>query len=209
MSALVLRCLATRRVMVPAALAAGVLLAAAAPQGCRRGPAPQMRPAPSGDAAPQRSDQQAPAGARARVEVGEIVVADPAGKRLWRASAASLEWDNDKQQAVLRDAQCHFTDDGKLALEARAPLATAYLAERRVVLEGGVTARAPATETSLRAERLEWKVEDKEVYATGNVKYVRGAFALSGPRLRADLGLRKARLEGGVELQAVEPPRRR
>jgi LPS export ABC transporter protein LptC len=180
--------------------------------GCRRPPATPP-PTPNGSSSTSR-DAQAPepaplAGARARVEVGEIVVADPAGKRLWRASAASLEWDHDQQQAVLRDAQCHFTDDGKLALEARAPLATAYLAERRVVLEGGVTARAPATETSLRAERLEWKVEDKEVYATGNVKYVRGAFALSGPRLRADLGLRKARLEGGVELQAVEPPRRR
>ena len=69
----------------------------------------------------------------------------------------------------------------------------------------GVTARAPQTQTSLRADQVEWKVGDKEVYANGNVKYVRGGVLLAGPRLRADLSLKKARLEGGVQMQATEP----
>jgi len=74
-----------------------------------------------------------------------------------------------------------------------------------VVLEGGVKARSRATRTSLRADRLEWQAQEKEVCATGNVKYVRGDFVLTGPRLRADPSLKHARLEGGVHMQAVEP----
>ncbi len=185
--------------------------------GCQRASAPQP-PAASQHAQPLRTAPHPPIkrGAAASVEVGEIVVADPAGKRLWRASARSIEWDYDRQQALLRDVQCQFTDEGKLALEARAPVVIAYLGERRVVLlggvgppraksRGGVTARAPATKTFLRADRIEWDVRSKEVYATGNVKYVRSDFVLTGERLRADLDLRKARLEGGVQMQAVEP----
>lgn len=201
-----LRC-ASRRRRLCAATAVLVLLIAA-PQGCERAPEPKARPTATTQRKPgtgQRARQELPTGARARVEVGEIVVADPTGKRLWRAFAQTIEWDYDKQQAVLRDVQCRFTQDGELALEARAPLATAYIEERRVVLTDGVTARAPATETYLQARQLEWNVREQEVYATGNVKYVRGNFALSGSRLHADLALKKARLEGGVEMQAVEP----
>ena len=139
----------------------------------------------------------------AQVELGEIVVADPQGKHLWRASAKVIEWDADK--AVLRDVQCTFIDNDKTALEARAPVVTAYLKPRRVVLTGGVAARSLVTRTSLRADRLEWNVKDKEVYAAGNVKYVRGDFVITGARLRADLDLKRARLEGAVEMRAVEP----
>jgi LPS export ABC transporter protein LptC len=188
------------RLATAAAVMAGLALA----QGCRRPPAPPAR-TPQGTSKRESAARKPFAGAHGRVEVGEIVVADPAGKRVWRASAQSIDWDYDKQQAVLRDVQCQFIEDGKLALEARAPLVTAYTGERRVALEGGVTARAPATQTSLRADRLQWNVEDKEVYATGNVKYVRGNIALTGPRLRADLALKRARLEGGVHMRAVQP----
>jgi LPS export ABC transporter protein LptC len=155
----------------------------------------------------QAASEQPLAHAHAEVEVGEIVVAEPKGKRLWRASAKTIEWDYDKQQAVLHDVQCVFSENGKTSLEARAPLVTAYLKDQRVVLTGGVVARAPATSTAVRADRLEWDLKDKEVYATGNVKYVRGDFEVTGSRLRADLQLKRARLEGDVRMQAVEPLR--
>ena len=146
-----------------------------------------------------------PAGAHAEVKGGEIVVASPEGARLWRASAATIEWDYDKQQAVLHDVNCVFSEKDKPTLEAQAPLVKADIKRREVVLEGGVTARSLITRTSLRADRMEWKAKDKEVYATGNVKYARGDFVITGERLRADLALKRARLVGGVQMQAVEP----
>lgn len=183
-----------------AAAMAGLVFAA----GCRRPPAPPTRPpaqTPQRESAPHEPF----AGAHGRVEVGEIVIADPAGKRLWRASAQSIDWDYDKQQAVLHGVKCVFTENDKPTLEAQAPLVKADIKRREVVLEDGVTARSLITRTSLRADRMEWKAKDKEVYATGNVKYARGDFVITGERLRADLALKRARLVGGVQMQAVEP----
>jgi len=204
---------AARAAGVGALVLVGVL--AALSPGCRREAAPgaqslRQRGA-SAAAAPRRSSQGAQetsprrAGPRAQIEVGEIVVAEPQGKRLWKASARVIEWDYDRQLAGLRDVQCVFIENDKPTLEARAPVVTAYLKPRRVVLTGGVRARAVVTRTSLRADRLEWNVKDKEVYATGNVKYVRGDFVITGSRLRADLALKRARLEGAVQMRAVAP----
>ena len=161
--------------------------------------------APAAKAGGKAAETSPLANARATIRGGEIVVADPVGKRLWRASADSIESDYDKQEAVLHNVNCQFEENGKEALEARAPLVTANLKDRRVVLSGGVTARAAATRTFLRADRIEWMVKEKELSATGNVKYVRGDFMLTGDRLRADLALKHARVIGGVHMQAVEP----
>jgi LPS export ABC transporter protein LptC len=205
---------AARGARLAGVIAMGVL--AALPQGCRREAAPGARSlsARRGSAAaapkhgPERGGKgtsQQRSGQRARIEMGEIIVAEPQGKRLWKASAKVIEWDYDRQLAALRDVQCVFIDNDKPALEARAPVVTAYLKLRRVVLTGGVSARSVGTHTSLRADRLEWNVKDKEVYAVGNVKYVRGDFVITGSRLRADLALKRARLEGAVQMRAVEP----
>ncbi|UCH33755.1 MAG: LPS export ABC transporter periplasmic protein LptC, partial [Armatimonadota bacterium] len=105
------------------------------------------------------------AGARAEIELGEIIVADPEGRRAWRASADVIEWDHDTQQAVLRDVQCVFVEDDRPTLEAKAPTVVADMGERRVVLEGGVVARSRVTRTSLRADKVEWKADEEEVYA--------------------------------------------
>lgn len=194
-----------------AALAAAAIVVAASGCGRSKPPATARPSAGSGGAKPgARASGQSPvteplAHAKAQVEVGEIIVAEPTGKRLWRASAKTIDVDYDKQQAALRDVQCVFTENDKPALEARAPTVAAYLKDRRVVLSGGVVARAPATRTLLRADQLEWDLKGKEVNATGNVKYVRGDFAVTGSRLRADLDLKRARLEGDVRMQAVEP----
>jgi len=197
------------------ALAIALCLVAGVCSGCsKRQPAQ-----PSAAGAEAKAATQAPAAkggekaakasplanAHATIRGGEIVVADPVGKRLWRASADSIESDYDKQEAVLHNVSCQFEENGTEALEARAPLVTANLKDRRVVLSGGVTARAPATRTFLRADRIEWMVKDKELSATGNVKYVRGDFMLTGDRLRADLALKHARVIGRVQMQAVEP----
>ena len=192
------------------ALAITLCLLAALCCGCggaRTAPPPGAKAASkaAGAAAGEAAKSSPLAGAKVEIRGGEIVVADPVGKRLWRASADSIESDYDKQQAVLHNVSCQFEENGKEALEARAPLVTANLKDRRVVLSGGVTARASATRTFLRADRIEWMVKDKELSATGNVKYVRGDFMLTGDRLRADLALKHARVIGGVHMQAVEP----
>lgn len=188
-------------------LAAGLMIVVVVSNGCRQEPgsASERPTAPGSEHPSEPGEGERLAGAHARIQVGELVVADPEGRRLWRASAQVIEWDYDKQQATLRDVECVFVEDGQPALEARAPSVIAYIGERRVVLEDGVTARSRQTRTSLRADRLEWQAKEQEVYATGNVKYVRGDFVLTGPRLRADLSLKRARLEGGVQMQAVEP----
>jgi len=198
------------------ALGAVALAAVVAAPGCGGRPAAQAQkrpPAPArqratGPGATAKAEELL-AGSRAQVKVGEIIVSEPTGKRLWRASAKVIDYDYDKQQAALRDVQCVFVQDNKPALEARAPLVTAFLEQHRVVLTGGVVARSPVTHASVRADRAEWDIKTKEVLATGNVKYVQGDLAVTGDRLIGDLELKKARLEGHVRMQAVQPAGRK
>jgi LPS export ABC transporter protein LptC len=203
-----------RRLAVAVLLMAGI---AAAP-GCGGGArfvglaasAPKRSPASARQRAAtptaKAKAEEVLAGSRAQVKVGEIVVGDPTGKRLWRASAKVIDYDYDKAQAVLRDVQCVFAQDNEPALEGRAPLATAFLEQHRVVLTGGVVARAPTTGASFRADRVEWNTKNKEVSASGGVKYVQRGLVISGDRLLADLELKRARLEGHVHMEAVQLP---
>jgi LPS export ABC transporter protein LptC len=174
--------------------------------GARTAP-PETKAAPkaTGAVAAKAAESSALAGSKLRIRGGEIVVADPTGKRWWQGAADSIEYEYDKQSAILRNVRCVFIENDKRSLEARAPLVSVNLKERRVFLSQGVNARAPETRTLLRADRLEWQVKDKELDAWGNVKYVRGDMMIKGDHLRADLALKHARLVGGVQMQAVEP----
>jgi LPS export ABC transporter protein LptC len=200
-------CAALPRRVIWAAL---IFLLAALCWGCsgpRKAPPTSARVgSKAGGAAPGKAATINPlAGATGKIRGGEIIVADPTGRRWWRGAADSIEYDYDRQRAVLHDVRCVFIENAKQSLEARAPVVTVNLKERRVLLSKGVTAQAPETRTLLRADRIQWQVKEKELDAWGNVKYVRGDMMIEGDHLRADLALKHARLVGKVQMQAVEP----
>ena len=180
----------------------GLLLAAAlaALAGCG---APR-RPVP-----PLRSPAPAPGeGVKVTLPGGAITIADPTGAKLWEASGELITWEGTSNIARMSKVDCNFIEGGKAVLSAQAPQVVAYIGERRVVLSEGVEARSNVQKASFRADRMEWAAADKKVYATGNVKLVRGPSQATGTRLVADLALRRVRMEGAkgapVKLLLVE-----
>lgn len=163
--------------------------------GCTRQPLP---------APPPRPPQPRPAqGMKVRIPGGTIVIPDVSGHKLWEASADVVSWDGDTNTARMENVVCNFVEGGKPTLSAKAPLVTAYLDQRRVLLERGVTGRSNVEQASFTADRVEWRAADKKVYVTGNVKFTRGRSRMTGPRMVADLALRQVRMEH-AQMEVVE-----
>jgi len=172
--------LIVRLLLLPAL---ALLLAA----GCAR----QVPPAPASKPPPPRPMRAI----RISVPGGTIRVPDPTGARVWEASADLLVWDGDRETARLTGVVCNFIEMGQVVLSARAPAATAYVKEHRVVLEQGVQASSNPRKSSFTAQRVEWNTTQRKVYATGNVKFTSNQFVTTGPGLEADLDLKRVRMK--------------
>lgn len=131
-----------------------------------------------------------------RQENLKSTLSDEKGRPIWEATAKSIEVEERTKTGKLEGARFLFYDNGKLALEAHAPIVTADYGKKTVFLSGGVEGISRVGGYSFRARQAGWEYGKKQVRASGNVSLWRNEWRAVGDELTADTALNRGRLVG-------------
>jgi len=142
----------------------------------------------------RREDRFAPV--RLRQENLKSTLSDEEGRPIWEATSKLIEVEEKTKTGRLEGARFIFYDNGKPALEARAPLVTANYEEKTVQLRGGVEGISLTGGYGFRAKEAEWEYEKKQVRASGGVTLWREEWRVVGDELTGDTALNRVRLVG-------------
>lgn len=171
------------------------------------GQTPQEKREAVRQAQERKRDRFAPI--RLRQENLRSTLSDERGRPIWEAAARFVEIDEPSKTGRLEGARFVFYENGKAALEARAPLVTANYEKRTVRLSGGVEGVSRAGGYGFRAQQAEWGYEKKQVRATGDVTLWRAEWRAVGDELVGDTALSKVRLTGNpARLMVTETSKR-
>lgn len=145
---------------------------------------------------------------RLRQEDLKSTLSDDKGRPVWEATAKLIEVDEPTRTGRMEGARFVFYNDGKAALEARAPVVTANYKDKTVLLAGGVEGVSRLGGYGFRAQQAEWDYEKNQVTASGGVTLWREEWRVVADKMTGDTALNKVRLTGKpARLMVTEKPR--
>ncbi|MDB5096228.1 MAG: hypothetical protein JWM80_649 [Cyanobacteria bacterium RYN_339] len=118
-------------------------------------------------------------------------------KKVWSLEADRIDYLPDGRVANLQNVKAGFYEHGTLVSKGVAPVAQLRVGERRFGLSK-VRVTSPAGETGFESKDAAWRPDTGKLEATGPVKYWRPIGKIEAGGLKADRGLKKVELVGGV-----------
>jgi len=178
--------------------------------GCaRKATAPSIQPE-SGQAAETAPGEQGKveSNLKATAESAQIWLTDARGERVWEARAESIDLDDEKKVAWLKQVKCTFVKKGRTLLSVQAGSVQVDYQKRVISLADGVRAVSPVTRGSLQADQLTWAAKQKKLSGRGNLKFSQGKVSVTGDSVVADTALKRVKVTGRAKLRAVQKGRR-
>lgn len=128
-----------------------------------------------------------------------------AGQTVWQLKAARIDYHGAAGRAELTDIQAQFFENGRLVSACRAPRATFYPGDRRLLLTGGIRMESRVIDAGFEAREATWSPALGRLSVRGKVRFWRGASTLVASRLDADRALQRIEL-GEVQGHLVLRP---
>lgn len=135
--------------------------------------------------------------------IGNSMVEEKDGKKIWEISAESIELNQETKMASIKNIKAVFYQDNGGTVELTSGQAVMNTETRDISLEGAVKASASDGAT-LTAEKLNYSAKDAMFYGTGGIKLLRGDTVITGDQLESDKNLEKVKVTGRALVQKKE-----
>lgn len=131
--------------------------------------------------------------------VGNSIVEEKDGKRLWELSAETIEVDTNTKNMKLKNMKGIFyqTNGGKIDITA--PEAVMDSKTKDIVMAGKVQAVA-TDNTSFTAQEIRWSSQEQRFYGTGDILLTKDDTVMTGDRIEGDKNLGKIKLSGHANI---------
>lgn len=121
---------------------------------------------------------------------GELYLADPSGKSVWKAKYGLIEGDFLRGKGKIEKIQATMIENGQPTMMSQADEATYQPQNKKVVMQGNVKTTWLKQKAVLHAQQITMLLAEKLVVAQGNVTFDQQDEHLQGNKLRYDYGLK-------------------
>lgn len=130
---------------------------------------------------------------------------DEKGRRVWEASAKSLEASEAQQTGELEEVRAVLYQEGKPEITVTAPHLKVDYKVHKLFLTGGVTAVSSTRKAHFAAGELVWNASTNQFVATGGVRMIRERALFTGGRMLGDTRMKKVRMTDHPRLTVSGP----
>lgn len=131
--------------------------------------------------------------------VGNSIVEEQNGKRIWELSAEKIEVEPNTNKLKLTNIKGIFYKDDGGTIEVTAPEAIMDTKTRDVVMTGSVKA-VSSDGATFTAREARWAGQDRRFFGSGDVRLTRDDTVITGDRIESDANMAKVRVEGNAHV---------
>lgn len=133
------------------------------------------------------------------VFVGNQIIEEDHGKRLWELVAERIEIDPDTKKARMFNLKGIFYKEDGGTIEITAPEATMDNNTKDILMSGNVKAVANDGAT-FTAREARWDGKQRYFYGTGGVTLTKEDTVITGDQIESDANMEKVKVEGNARV---------
>jgi LPS export ABC transporter protein LptC len=131
--------------------------------------------------------------------IGNSIVEEKDGKRLWELKAQSIEIDVDSKNAQLKNLVGTFYQEKGGKIEISAPEAFLDSKTKDITMSANVKATASDGGT-FTANEVRWSSKEQKAYGSGNVVFTKEDTVLTGDKIESDSNMEKVKVFGNAKV---------
>ncbi|MDF2636218.1 MAG: hypothetical protein K0R78_3092 [Pelosinus sp.] len=131
--------------------------------------------------------------------LGNSIIEEKDGKRLWELKAQSIEIDVDTKNAQLKNFIGTFYREKGGTIEISAPEAFLDSKTKDIIMSVKVEAKASDGGTFV-ANEVRWSSKEQKAYGSGNVVFKKEDTVITGDKIESDSNMEKVKVFGNAKV---------
>ena len=129
--------------------------------------------------------------------MGNSVIEEKDGKRIWELNAVEIVYDSNTKNAVLKQMKGTFYKENGARIDVVANQAIMDN-DRNILLEGDIKAVSSDDGATFTAPKGRWVAKERKFYGTGGVKVTRDDTVITGDQMETDTNMQKTKVQGNA-----------